>query len=216
MKSISISLICILILYGCNGDHQDKSVVETQTDSINKRKAIGAEMAKGERPDDEQDTPTFAEEMANTLKGYNKVKRIDTLIIDNNDHLQVHMEHYCLHDSTLIVPKSYMSTWGKENAKDFVTHTFATKILILNNKDTIFNKVIKRNDFNGVINDNLKKYAILLDPGFYKFDKTKGWLVFGYSISIPMTDVGVPAYLTIDKKGNYQFWDEYADVKKKF
>jgi len=30
-----------------------------------------------------------------------------------------------------------------------------------------------------------------------------------------MTDVGVPAYLIIDKKGNYKVWDEYADVNKK-
>jgi hypothetical protein len=123
------------------------------------------------------------------------------------------MEYYCLHDSAINVPESYMSAWGKEHVKPFIAHNFACKIVVLNSKDTIFNKVVKRGNFDKVLRDDLKKYATLAGVKFGGYNKSKQYLIFNYSISIPMTDVGVPASLTIDKQGNYKVWDEYAKLK---
>ena len=211
MKPIVIFSFLILILWGCNGRNASKSANSNST-----QKDIDTPILKDTGLTEADEPLTFKEQMATVLKSYSKIQKIDTLIIDGSDHLQVYMEYYCLHDSALTVPKRYMSAWGKENAKDFVTHNFATKILVLNNKDTIFNKVIKRNDFDSVIEDNLKKYAILFSASFNGYDKTKSDLVFGYTITIPMTDVGVTAALTINKHGNYKVWDEYANLHKKF
>jgi len=167
-------------------------------------------MAAASRPEDEEATPDFKHTLEITLKSYNKIERIDTTITDGNDHLRIKMEYYCLHDSALTVPKRYMSAWGKDNANDFITNNFACKIQVLNNQDTVFNKAITRTDFNSVLEDHLKKYATLVTAKFEGYSKTKGYLIFSYSVSIPMTDVGVPASLTIDKHGNSKIWDEYA------
>lgn len=216
LESLMI-LVGLMFFLGCHGDHSPKSIVETDTsttaDAVKKQKAINDQMTKGDRPDDGQETPTYAEEMHSTLKSYKEIKQIDTLIIDGNDSLRIHIKHYCLHDSAIIVLKSYMSAWGKEYAIDFTTHNFATKITVLNNRDTIFNKIIKKKDFDNVIRDQLKQYAVLFNPYFRGYNKTRGFLIFGYSISIPMTDIGVPASLTIDKKGHFKVWDEYAKLK---
>jgi hypothetical protein len=197
---IIVLLICSECLFNCNGNHR-----ALNTGAINdstKQKTIDSQMALGDRPDSEQEGPTFAETKAEYLATYNKIDRIDTLIIDGKDSLHIQTKYYCLHDSTLIVPKRY--NWGEKNPKDFVTHNFATKILITNNKDTIFNKTIRKGDFNKVIDDELKKYAIIFSPGF-SYSQKRQEIVIGYFISIPLTDLGSPAFLVVNKKGEFKF-----------
>jgi hypothetical protein len=207
LKTLGI-FICIGYLLSCNGNHHALNTKKANDSA--KQKTIDSQMALDERPDSEQEGPTFAEVKADYLASYNKIERIDTLIVDGTDSIHIHTKYYCLHDSTLVIPKKY--NWGEKNAKDFVTHDFASKILILDNRDTIFNKVIKKEDFNNAIYEQLKKYAILFSPDF-KYNKTNQEFSFAYSISIPLTDVGVPASLVVNKKGLSKILDEYNKVE---
>ncbi len=172
-------------------------------------------MAAADRPDDEQD-PSFKEVLADLLASYNKTENIDKLVVDGGDSLKIHLKYYCLRDSSVIVPKHYV--WGGDTTKDFVTHSFVEKVVVVKNKDTVLNKIFTRADFNNVIQDQLKKHAIIFSPYYLGYDKARGEFGLGFSISIPLTDLGVPAYLAIDKKGNYKILDEYAktDSFKKY
>jgi hypothetical protein len=213
MNKILIALIGAVLLISCNGKPPAKTNKgKSITDSIQDRRMIDSQMAVGDRPDSEQEGPSFQEVKADLLSSYNKIEHIDTLVVIGNDSLHVHEKYYCLHDSALIVPKKY--NWGEKNAKDFVTHNFASNILIIKNSDTIINKTFKTSNFNSAIFDEEKHYAILFSPGFNGYSKLYDGIVFGYSISIPLTDVGVAAYLVIDKKGNYKVVNDYDMINK--
>jgi hypothetical protein len=105
-----------------------------------------------------------------------------------------------------------MIAWGEKYSKDFVTNNFASKIIVTKNNDTVFNKIIKKNIFNGIIEEPLKKYAILFDCNYDGYNKATGEFAFRYSITIPMTDVGVPASIVVDKMGHYRVLDQYANT----
>jgi hypothetical protein len=216
MGKIPISIVFIFLLASCHDKHSNKGFynkpIETINDSIKNRRAIDSQMALGNRPDSEQAGPSFQEVLAERLAAYNKVENIDKLVIDGKDSLQLHETYYCLHDSSLMVPKHYM--WGGDTTKDFVTHNFAAKVVVIKNKDTVLNRTFKKNDFNKTLFEALKKYAIIFDASYIGYNKEKGEFALGYSISIPLTDVGVPAYLVVDKKGNYKVLDEYAKMSE--
>ncbi|HEY4323941.1 MAG TPA: DUF4738 domain-containing protein [Mucilaginibacter sp.] len=207
-----IIILCFAFLIGCDGNtsgkiNKDKSA-KKMADSINKRKVIDSQMALGERPDNEQGGQPFDEVKAGYLATYNKIKHIDTFVVLGNDSLHIHEKLYCLHDNSLVIPKKYL--WGGDKSKDFITHNFVSNITIIKNSDTIINKIFKKGDFDSVINPEEKQYAILLNSNFMGYNKQYDGIIFSYSISIPLTDVGVPAYIVIDKKGNYRISNEYA------
>src|ERR1700733_10806134 len=102
----------------------------------------------------------------------------------------------------------YMGPWGTDTTKDCISNTLATKIIVINNRDTVLNKVFKKREFDKVLWDRLQQYAIIFTADYLGYDKTKGEFGLGYSITIPLTDVGVPAYITVDKTGKYKILDE--------
>jgi len=160
-------------------------------------------MALGDRPDSEQDDPTFKEVLTEELASYNKIQNIDTLIVDGNDSMRVYCKFYCLHDSALVVPKHYL--WGGDKSKDFITHNFAAKIILTKNRDTVLNKIFLKKDFTHALYEDLQKHATFVGFNFGGYNtKLKDKFLFGCSISIPLTDVGVAAYLAIDKSGKYE------------
>src|SRR5471030_1859824 len=135
MHKILIALILIGLLAGCRGNHAKNLLDKRQskTDSIKKQKVIDSQMALGDRPDSEQEGPTFKEVLDTLVGSYNKVENIDKTVIDGRDTLKLHETYYCLHDSALNVPKKYM--WGGDKTKDLVTNNFASKVILTVNKD---------------------------------------------------------------------------------
>jgi hypothetical protein len=211
MNKILNGLICVAFLASCNGNPPVKNKSNNSViDSIKNRKSIDSQMASGDRPDGGQEGPTFDEVKDDLLSKYNNVERIDTLMIIGKDSLHILEKYYCLHDSALVVPKKYL--WGGDKSKDFVTHNFASNIVIIKNRDTIISKTFRVSDFNNVIFPEEKKYAILFSSNFLGYKKQYNSIVFGYSITIPLTDVGVPAYIAIDTKGGYKTLDEYVKM----
>lgn len=216
MRNFLIVFLCTLIFVCCNGKRPYREVEDKQikptNDSRNRRKTIDWQMALGDRPDDEQEGPSFKEVLSDLIASCNQVKYIDKAIINGGDTLRLKETYYCLHDSSLSVPKKYL--WGGDTTKNFVTNNFASKLIVIHNRDTVFNKIFYKADFNQVISGQLKKYAILFNPDYLGYSKEKQEFAIGFSISIPLTDVGVPAYIVIDKKGNYRVLDQYAKIDR--
>ena len=99
-------------------------------------------------------------------------------------------------DSGLIIPAKY----SFDTHKDFVTHNFKSELILLLDKDTLFKKQITKGTFDKLLYSDLRDYATLLYPDFYiKNDSIE----IHYSISIPVTDVGIGVTIKFDKKGNY-------------
>jgi hypothetical protein len=203
MKNLLITLSSLMLLYfGCG--HARVRTTKMDSATVNQLKND----PKLPKNDDEVE-PTFDEAKADLIKSYSEIKKIDTLIIDDKDSLAIHFKYYCLHDSSTIVPARYIA-W-KDEKKDFTANNFASKIIIIKNRDTIFNRIVYKKGFAPVVDEELKKYGVMVDAGFQGYEKVKGKLLFDYTVSIPMTDVGVPVFLTIDKKGNYAVHDEYYE-----
>jgi hypothetical protein len=153
---------------------------------------------------------TFDDVLTDLHTSYNKIEKIDKQVIDGKDTLQLHETYYCLHDSSLVIPKHYL--WGGDKTKNFTANTFATKVIVINNRDTVLNKVFKRIDFDSALWDRLRRYAIIFSADYVGYNKAKHEFALGYSITIPLTDVGVSAAITVNKKGNYKILDEYAKM----
>ncbi len=216
MKLSNIFLLLMLTLFiSCSSNsvqNDEKSKTNKIKDSINKQKAIDEQMAKGDRPDDEQPTPTPAEERKRLIERYDQVETVDTTIVNGSDNLKLRLKYYCLKDSSIIVPKTYQS--DEKNPHAFITHPFASTVLLIHNQDTVLNREFKASDFNPFFEDNfggnLKKYgSILMLPEFSKKNRDKGQIVLIYSIAIPATDIGIGMYLIITKNGNYKIVENY-------
>lgn len=121
---------------------------------------------------------------------------IDTFFVDNGKKFEAVFHYFCTMDSGLTVPAKY----NFDTNKDFVTHNFISDLILLSDKDTLFKKQITKSTFDNLLDSSLKKYATLLYPNFYiKNDSIE----IHYSISIPVTDVGIGVKVKFDNKGNY-------------
>jgi hypothetical protein len=212
MKNIILVVLSLLFLVCCNDKSQksiqnstqhSSSIVpksKTNLDSLN-RKSIEEQMALGDRPDSEQETPSIAKERERLINSYSKIAKIDTTIIFNGNNLQIQLIYYCLKDSALVIPKIFV--FDEKNPKDFNTYDFASKILISTDKDTLFKRVIGKQEFYPIISKQLQKYGTLRIPTL-SISSDKNLIRFHYSISIPVTDIGVGVYLLIDKSGEYR------------
>ncbi|MGZ3999430.1 MAG: DUF4738 domain-containing protein [Mucilaginibacter sp.] len=205
MTRTLIILTCFSLLVSCSTPHPAKKTASVTKKADSPQKAIAIDTSVS------YDTgPTFELVKSELLSQYDKVEHIDTTLFVGNDSLHVHEKYYCLKDNAVVVPKKYL--WGGDKTKDFVTHSFVSAIVIVKNKDTILNKVFRKSDFDPVINTEERKYAIIFSASFLGYRKRYDSIIFGYSISIPLTDVGVPAYIAINKKGEFKMLDEYAKV----
>jgi hypothetical protein len=220
MYKVFIALL-LIVFVSCNGqsksnstDSSSTTISDTSKSKITedaKQKAIDAQMAKGDRPDSEQEDPSPADEKNRILKSYDDVKVIDTILISGNDSLHFHLKYYCLKKSSLVVPKSYDT--DKKSPKDFTTHEFVSDIVLVNKKNTVLKKQFKASDLNPYFKDdfggNLKKYGTILMPNLSRRNKDKSQIVLAYSIAIPTTDIGKGVFLIISKKGDYKVVENY-------
>lgn len=103
---------------------------------------------------------------------------------------------------------------GGDTTKDFIANTFVSKIILLKNKDTVFNKIITKSYFNAILDEQQKKYAVLFGGGPGKYNEAKGGFMFGFSISIPLTDLGTAVHLVIDKNGKEKIMGDFTFINK--
>ncbi|WCT13645.1 DUF4738 domain-containing protein [Mucilaginibacter jinjuensis] len=208
-KSFSILLLIAFgILTSCNSQSSVKSTDSSNVSDTSKKaadakqKAIDAQMAEGARPESEEESPSPTEERELLSKSYNEVKKIDTVLKVGSDSLHLKLKYYCIKDSSLVIPKKYV--FGEKSPRDFITHDFASDIVITQNGNIIFNKTIKKGNFSSVITDQLKSYGILMKPYLSSTKGDKNQVALDYSISIPGSEIGSGVTLIIDKNGDYK------------
>jgi hypothetical protein len=189
MKLLNLTFLIIVLLTSCGQRVENNTSLNTSIDSSTTTQDI-------EEENEEPDTKELRKEY---VTNYNKIEIIDTSFTDSEgQQIHVQTKYYCLFDNAIIVPKQYV--W-EDTTKAFITHNYSQDIKIVIGKDTIFNKTITRADFADKLYPELKKYAVLMFPNF-SYDKDKNIFDFGYSITIPITDVGAGWRLLIDKNGN--------------
>jgi hypothetical protein len=148
------------------------------------------------RQENEADEIDFRKEF---ISLYKQPVYIDTSFVEDGKNYKIIFHHFCTMDNALVVPAKY----NFDTNKDFTTHNFASDLIFLSDKDTLFKKNIEKTTFNCILDTldtPLKKYATLLYPTLnFKNDSIQ----INYSISIPVTDVGIAVDIKFDKKGNY-------------
>ena len=205
-----IILLAALLFAACKGtttianNNQIEAATKKTRDSIKHQKEIDRQMSLADMPDDEELPPSQTEERKRLESTYNKTQIIETELPIDQQNYHLVLMYYCLRNDTLIVPETY-DIENKPRRK-WVTHPFATKILLLNKTDTLLNKRFTASDFYPFFKDpfggNLKKAGSILMPELSKRNKDK--IVLNCSISIPATDIGIGMYLIIEPDGKYR------------
>lgn len=122
--------------------------------------------------------------------------KFDTSFIKDQINYRVHFRHYCMFDSALMIPSRY----NIDTNLDFVTHNFRSEFVLLSNQDTVLNKLIEKVMFSSLLDSSVRKYGTLLFP-YISIERDS--IEINYSITIPVTDVGIPVKVKFDLKGNY-------------
>ena len=192
MNRLNLVILTFLLFVACRQNNEKKKTSDLITrDSI-------------EIQQDEEIEPDTKELRKEYISEYNNVESLDTTIIENDGKIiHIHTKYYCLFDNAITVPGHYV--W-EDTTKTFKTHNFAQDIKISIDKDTIFKKTITKKYFESKLTPELKSYAVLMFPNF-SFNKEKGIFDFGYSLTIPITDVGSGMRLIIDRKGKMTITD---------
>jgi hypothetical protein len=178
-------------LLGCSSG-QNKLDVQTDTTKTSIRIDTPKASAKIDTTTEYDNGQVEARE--DLIASYEKPIFIDTFFVDNGKKFEVFFHYWCTMDSSILVPAKY----NFDTNKDFVTHNFISDLVVLSDKDTMFKKRITKSTFDTFLDNSLRKYATLFDPNFYiKNDSIQ----IDYSISIPVTDVGVGVNIKFDKKG---------------
>jgi hypothetical protein len=183
---VSLYFIILTLLSCSSGSQKTNTQVDT-TKSVSKTDTT--------QQDDEEEID-FRKEF---ISLYQKPVLIDTFFFDNGKKYEVMFHHFSTMDNGLLVPAKY----NFDTNKDFTTHNFVSDLTVLSDKDTVFKKHIIKAIFNSILDTldtPLNKYATLLYPTLHLKNDS---IQIHYSISIPVTDVGIGVNITFDKKGNY-------------
>lgn len=142
-----------------------------------------------------QDTLFYSQEFNHYTKNYPNTIIIDTVITDS-DGQSIHfsLSHQCKFDSAISIPKEY-------NGLPFVTHSFSSNIQISHNNIQTVNLNLDKSAFDKLLPKELVDYGVLLLPYFWKYDLDKREFYIGYSITIPVTDIGTSVILVVDESG---------------
>ena len=134
------------------------------------------------------------------IASYKDEIRLDTLIsLNAGNKARVQSRYFCLFDSAIHVPGRYNLD---DTTQVFITHNFVHRIRITIGKEVIFDRTIRKSDFADSLFPELLEYAVLCHPNF-DFDESRQLFQFQYSVSIPVTDVGVGISTTIDQSGHW-------------
>jgi len=133
------------------------------------------------------------------VAGYQKSLVIDSVFKMENDTFHLHLKHYCLMDSAVTLPGKYVEMYKLDS---FVTHNFVTDLKLEKNNHTLLRMTIRKKDFDPRLYTALRDYGVLYAPSLAI---VKGNIQLDYSISIPLTDVGVGVTAVIHQNGDILF-----------
>jgi hypothetical protein len=133
------------------------------------------------------------------MNNYKKSFKVDTVIHIGTDTLEVMFMHYSLNDSSVVIPKEYI--WTDKHLDSFVVSNSESSIKIMKNGNLLYSEVFGKEKFDTLLTSTLRKYAVMMSPKFRGLNTSKNKLVFAYSISIPITDIGTSAILHVNLNG---------------
>jgi hypothetical protein len=195
MKIFKILVPCFFPLLICSCENRINNPKEnkiSREEAINKREVV---VSKNDTIKNE-----LSEERQEFVDSYSQFYSIDTVILINDDTLNLKFSHYSLNDNAIDIPEEYI--WTDEKLSRFVVSNSQSKIEIEKNGKNIYSEVFGKEKFDPLFTDIIRKYAVMMDPKFRGINKKKLELVFAYNISIPVTDIGTSATLHIDLNGN--------------
>jgi len=138
------------------------------------------------------------------IASYTRPCVIDSSFQLASSRFRILVKDSCLMDSAITIPKGYVEMYKLDS---FVTHTFISKIRVEKDGLLVLERVVVVNDFKHLIDILLQRYATLRCP----YLRLKGdSILLGYSISIPLTDLGSLEYVVIDARGNVSFRESLA------
>ncbi|MGZ3761560.1 MAG: hypothetical protein ACXVAY_18665 [Mucilaginibacter sp.] len=145
---------------------------------------------------DDGPTPSISSILNDVLKSYRDTIKVDTtFLINGNQKMTVKLRHYCTYDNKISLPARNLKIY---NLSKFHTHDFISALEVTINAKVVFKGLIKKDDFEKLLDDELRKYAVLLDP---TVELSNNSLSIQYSISVPLSDVGKGFTLNIDTLG---------------
>jgi hypothetical protein len=144
---------------------------------------------------EEQEIKNMIREMTNICEA---AITKDTVFIMGNDTLSVTFKHSCTGDSFLL-PARYIEAYKIDR---FMAHSLRSNIVVKKNGMGILDKRIDKKDYELVLDASLKEYAVLLYP---KLTSSGDTIYINYSLSIPLTDVGIAVRASILKDGSIHY-----------
>jgi hypothetical protein len=123
--------------------------------------------------------------LQNYIETYRNKINVDTSFDYAGERLRIVFKYYCTYDSSLRLPGKYVGVYG---LKEFVTHSFKSILTIRLGERLVIDTVIDKNVFEDNLFEEEKLYGALLYPNL-SFSKQA--VKIDYSISVPLTDVGV-------------------------
>ncbi len=114
------------------------------------------------------------------------------------EEIRVAGKYYCVLNNELSIPEKLIP----DNKQEFITHDFATDILIISTKDTILRKTITIKDFKGSVSANLSEYGVISEPVFIGYNEKEDQFDFHFGISIPLTNTAVSRIAGIKRNGD--------------
>lgn len=185
---INLSIACIL-LASCNSRNVDKAQIDLASSDV-------TDTINGEAV---SDLKTIVKEY---ISNYNDTIKIDTSFLFEEKKVCITFKHYCLRDSALVIPSKYVSSYG---TKEFVTHNFQSSLKITSDGVPVLDTIIRKSLFKKSLYEELRNYGVLLYPD-HKF--INNHISIDYSISIPLTDVGISAAIVCDYMGKLEVQPE--------
>lgn len=178
-----IGVVLCISVNGCNnqkGTSASTQVADQTSDTVKR---------ENKKTDTGLAQTDLHKELQDYIKAYNDTLRIDTLLEYNHEKFKIIFKHYCAYDSALHLPNKYIGIYG---LKEFTTHDFKSTLKISSGEILIIDTTITKEMFMDKIFEEEKSYGALLYPHLSFSDKG---VTIDYSISIPLTDVGVGASL---------------------
>lgn len=181
MMRLTAVMIFTLLLWNCNEPNKQTTAVSKDTsDTIDKPKDT-SHATSNDDSDDQELTAIVDDFKSQYSKNYN----VDTMFTRGADSFKLAFTYKCLFDNGLSIPEKYVGIYGFKN---FKAHNFVANLVLYKNGGKIVDDKITKSKFTNQIDESLKQYGDLLYPSLKIEDSV---IKVHFSISIPLTDVGV-------------------------
>lgn len=188
-----IKLICYLFAISL--------MVTSCTDATSTTTNNGADSIKKETAADRdvyQEEQEIKKMISNMSQLCENAITMDTSFMVGKDSILVVFSHSCTGDS-FPIPARYLEPYHLDH---FMAYPLRSEIIVEKNRKRILYTKITKDDFISLLDHSLNKYGVLLYPDLEISGDT---INISYSISIPLTDVGIGVRATILIDGNIHF-----------